>query len=184
MKHTEITLEDKQDFLKKDLTDSLRWLFVGAVTWEAARTRPERCANQDSLAMYTNLVQAHALYDFFYTTATHHDDAKARDFAPSWKENGKNNALYKKYMAGEMPANKRIFHLVYKRSEHAGGPGHDGEDHIKNQVVKFADDLRKLTEMFVGRVETTFQSNSEFALDNALKEARIAADKYGIAVPF
>lgn len=178
------TADEKQDFLKDDLRDSLRWLFVGAIAWEAARKQPDRCGNQDVLGMYTNLVQARALYDFFYKKSQRDDDAEARQFAPSWTEDGCGNLLYRDYMAAEMPANKRVFHLVYKRSEHTGGPGHDGPEHLKDQVVKFAEDLRKLTELFIDRVEPVFRNNAQFALSEALNDARRAAEKYDIPIPF
>ena len=56
----------KKAFLTEDLYDALRWLFVSAVTWGASRNQPHRCGNQDVLAMFSSLVQARALYEFFY----------------------------------------------------------------------------------------------------------------------
>ena len=115
------TSDEQQAFLRDDLHDSLRWLFVDAIAWKASQKRPEPCGNQNVLGMYTSLVQARALYDFFYKRGRG-DDAQAWHFAPSWNDDGGGNSLYQRYMARESPANKRVFHLVYNRSEHAGQP--------------------------------------------------------------
>jgi hypothetical protein len=178
-----ISDEVKNKFLQKDFRDALTWLFVGAVAWEAAQKRPERCCHQIVLGMYTSLVQARALYDFFYNKARgRDDDARASCFAPAWKETG--SALYLKYMSGEAPANKRVFHLVYEREKYAGGPGHDGPDHLNKQILGFAKDLHRLTEEFVGKVKAVFHGSVKFALEEALREAQQVADYYGIPNPF
>jgi hypothetical protein len=62
-----ISNEEKEKFLQKDFCDALTWLFVGAVIWEAAQRRPECCCHQVVLGMYTTLVQARALYEFFFS---------------------------------------------------------------------------------------------------------------------
>jgi hypothetical protein len=178
------TSDEKQAFLKDDLRDSLRWLFVGAIAWEASQRRPELCGNQNVLGMYTSLVQARSLYDFFYKRGRRHDDAEARHFAPSWTDDGHNNTVYQRYVARESPANKRVFHLVYNRSEHAGGPGHDGPDHLNKQVIEFANNLRGVTAVFIESVEEVFRENAQSALWEAIKDAERAAEKYGIALPF
>jgi hypothetical protein len=172
----------KESFLKEDLYDALRWLFVGAVTWEASRKQPQRCENQDVLGMYTSLVQARALYEFFYAVRKKDDDARVCCFPPSWKE--PKSPPYLEYMDFEKPANKRVFHLVYKRAAHAGGPGHDGPDHLKNQLMKFAKDLHRLTEVFIGLVEPALRGSAPSALQRALNEAQDAANYYGIVNPF
>jgi hypothetical protein len=176
------TLEEQKKFLEEDLRDALRWLFVGAVAWHAP-DKAERCPNQKALAMFTSLVQARALYDFFYNKKGQIDDALAFQFAPTWTEDGSKNPLYSKYMASRMPANKRVFHLVYDRSAHAGGTGDDGPDHLKNQVLKFAQDLRRLTEAFGNCVEPHFRDIIQSALRKALDQAECAANVYGIANP-
>ncbi|SRR5260221_10914272 len=170
------TLDEKNGFLKDDLYDSLRWLFVGAVAWYA----PERCPNQIVLGMYTSLVQARALYEFYYGRRNG-DNALAVDFAPSWRPVP--TSLYSKYMAAGKPANKRVFHIVYNRSRHAGGRGHDGSDHINKQVLKFAKDLHQLTEEFIKSAQPNFRLIVKSALDRALDEANHAADGYGVANP-
>ncbi len=171
----------KEKFLKEDLYDALRWLFEGAVAWKAARERPEGAERHQSvLGMYTSLVQARALYEFFYAHGQG-DDARACHFAPAW--NPSQTDLYRRYMAGGKPANKRLFHLVYNRSLHAGGSGEDGPDHLKNQVLEFAKDLRSLTERFADSVDTNFCDSVRHALRKALEEAKLAADHYGIANP-
>jgi hypothetical protein len=171
----------KEKFVSEDLRDALRWLFVGAVTWEASRSQPHRCENQDVLGMFASLTQARALYEFFYGTKEQGDDARACHFASAWKPD--KTDLYRRYMAARKPANKRLFHLVYNRASHAGGSGHDGPDHLKNQVLNFAKDLRGLTEQFAASVHTNFRGGVRHALQKALEEAKFAADHYGIATP-
>jgi hypothetical protein len=124
-----------------------------------------------------------ALYEFYFTSGTKPDDARAVQFVPSWDE--PKSPLYLKYMDHGKPANKRVFHLVYDRSvaANAGGAGHDGPDHIKNQVLEFAKDLRRITEQFIGCVEPPLQTIVRTTLDNALNEARKTADCHGIANP-
>ncbi len=133
--------------------------------------------------MFTSVTQARALYEFFYTNGSKPDDARALDFVPSWTEG--RSALYVKYMSRETPANKRVFHLVYGRSSaaNAGGAGKDGPDHLKNQVIEFAKDLRRLTEEFIKCVELRFRDIARTALDKALDEAKKTADYYGIPNP-
>jgi len=172
------TADERREFLDKDFYDALRWAFVGAVTWAATEGRPERV-----LGMYTNFVQIRALYEFFHTKGSKPDDARAIEFAPSWTEPA--SPLYLKYMQNETPANKRVFHLVYGRSAaaNAGGPGDDGPDHLKNQVIEFAKDLRRLAEAFIKCVDPQFRDIARAALDKALIEAKKTADCYGIANP-
>jgi|ERR1700675_741001 hypothetical protein len=177
------TLDQMNEFLQKDLYDALRWLFVGAVTWEAARSQLHRCGNQDALGMYTSLAQARALYEFYYTKGGRSDDARAQHFASLWIE--PKSPLYLKYMQIETPANKRVFHLAYGRGDaaNAGGPGHDSPNHLKNQVIEFAKDLRRLTEEFAKCAEPDFRPIIRTTLDNALDEAKKTADSYKIPVP-
>jgi hypothetical protein len=174
----------KKSFLEEDLYDALRWLFVGAVTWEASRNQPHRCGNQDVLAMFTSFSQARALYEFFYANGRQHDDARACDFTSTSAWHPTETNLYRTYMAGHKPANKRVFHLVYSRSSHAGGPGHDGPDHLKNQVLEIAKDIRSLTEQLANSADTGFRHSIRHALQKALQEAKLTANLYGIANPF
>ncbi len=175
------TLDEKRNFLNEDLADALKGLFVGAVIWVAADTS-ELCPFQKGLGMFTSLVQARALYEFYSPKPADYDDARASHFAPNWGRTGVTR-LCTKYMGRGMPANKRVFHLVYGRSAHAGGPGHDGPDHIKNQVLEFAKDLRDLTERFAQSVDTDFRESVQRALQKALKGATEAAHGCGIANP-
>lgn len=172
----------KNQFLRTDLRDALRWLPVGAVTSKAARTQPHRCGNQDALAMFTSLTQARALYEFFYAPAKQDDDARASHFASTWEPLETDS--YRNYMAGGKPANKLVFHLVYNRPTHSGGLGDEGPDHLKNQVFEFVRDICKLTEDFARNADPGFRDSVGFALEGALKEAKLAADHYGIANPF
>jgi hypothetical protein len=171
------TLDEKTEFLQKDLLNSLRWLFVNAVVWHAS-------AKERLTAMYTCFVEARALYEFYFSKhTTQSDDARAKHFADSWTE--PESALYVKYMASHRPAQKRLFHLVYGRSkpENAGGPGQEGSDHLKNQVLDVAKDLRKITERFVVSVRSEFRDFAQAALDKALGEAGEKAREYGITNP-
>ena len=86
-------------------------------------------------------------------------------------------------MANQMPSNKRVFHLVYNRSAHAGGTGSDGPDHIKNQVLEFARDLRRLTEEFIASIQIAFRGEAVSALKRALNEAQSTAEQMGITNP-
>jgi hypothetical protein len=173
----------KADFLANDLSDALRWLFEGAVAWEAARRRPESAArHQAAVSMYASIVQARALYEFYFSPAKKNDDARARDFASTW--NPAKTELYRRYMAEGQPANKRVFHLVYNRPAHAGASGEDGPEHLKNRVLEVAKELRRLTEEFAHNADPAFRDSAKFALQKALKEAVSAADYYGIANPF
>jgi hypothetical protein len=176
------TPEDEKTFLEEDLYDALRWLFVGAVNWYATFDRPDICPHQRVLGMYTTFVQARALYDFFYKDdhdkTKHLDDALAAHFfasASKWKPD--ETELYKTYMKGKRPVNKRVFHLVYRRSEHSGGPlgEHEGPDHLKHQVLAFANDLRKLTKRFVNCVDDRHKDSAKSALAKALDDAERAA---------
>lgn len=80
-------------------------------------------------------------------------------------------------------ANKRVFHLVYNRAVHAGGSGEDSLDHLKNQVLELARDLRRLTEEFAHNVDPNCRNGVRYALHEGLREAELAADFYGIANP-
>lgn len=174
----QVSDQDKIAFLQADFYDSLRWLFVGAVAWEAAKTSA-RVEHQAVLGMYTAAVQARALYEFFYGKPNR-DDARAKHFvAKVWAP----TALYTDYMAPQRPANKRMFHLVYGRDRHSGGSGHDGPDHLKNQIVRFATDLRALSRDFVGSLDPQLRPHGEAALTQAEREAEKAASAYGITNP-
>lgn len=131
--------------------------------------------------MIASLTHARALYEFFYIPATRLDDARASQFCSAW--NPSKTTLYLTYMAPEQAANKRVFHLVYNRSNHAGGPGYNGPKHLKNQVLDFAKDLRQLTEEFINCVEPQFQNVVRAALDSALVHAKNTADSCGITNP-
>jgi len=170
-------------FLDDDLYDALRWLFVGAVTWESMRQKPElRTANQDALSMLASLTQARALYEFFFGQEKQKpDDARAFEFAPSWSRSP--TFLYTAYMGTGKSANKRISHLVYNRSTHSGGSAVDGSDDLKNQVLNFAKEIRDLTRQLSREADPSFSSRIRVALENALGEAQQTADHYGITNP-
>ena len=174
-----ITLEEKQRFLDDDLYDALRWLFVGTVTWVASE---DASGNKDPLAMLASLTQARALYEFFYA-AGNGDDARASHFCMSGSWNPTRSCAYTNYMGPGKPANKRISHLVYNRSLHAGGPGDDESTHLKNQVLNFAKDLQTITEQFISCAEPQFQGCAQSALDKALSEAQKTANLRSVANP-
>jgi hypothetical protein len=67
------TVDSQKDFLKDDLSDALKGLFVGAVVWEAAdraekAKEKERCPFLKRLAATESFVQARALYEFYTPT--------------------------------------------------------------------------------------------------------------------
>jgi hypothetical protein len=172
------TQQEQEEFLEKDLFDSLRWLFVNAVVWHASDIRPESENKPELLpAMYTSFVQARALYEFYFSPQCKGDDARVRHFLTdpnSWTEK---SDLYDQYMGPQTPAQKRVFHLVYGRSKeaNAGGPGHDDRSHLKHQVLNFAKDLRRITESFANSVEPQFQNLVRAASNGALAEAQTTA---------
>src|ERR1039458_6813092 len=163
----------QEKFLAQDLYNTLRYLFEAAIAWKAALEHPKRAArHQIVFGMYTSLVEARALYEFFYSNRDTNDDARACHFArPGWNP-PKETRLYSEYMKRLKPANKRVFHLVYNRSNHAGGTG---LEELKNQVLEFAKELRCLTEEFARNAEPVFHAGIQSALRNALEEADVAA---------
>lgn len=172
----------KQSFLNDDFYDALRWLFVSAVTWEAMRQRSGICTvNQDAISMLASLTQARALYEFFFAVQRKGDDARACDFASKWNPNP--SSLYTTYMGNGKPTNKRVSHLVYNRSAHSGGSAVNDSDHLKNQVLNLAKELRDLTQELARQADPSFSSCIRCALDMALAEARRTADHYGIVNP-
>jgi hypothetical protein len=169
----------REKFLKEDFYNSLRWLFEGAIAWKASFDKPERTRHQGALGMFTSLVQARALYEFFYASGSR-DDARLSDFVASWKP--AKTDLYADYMAPLKPANKRVFHLVYNRGIHAGGT-EAAKDRLEDKILLIAIDIRELCEQFLGNVLPDFHAGVQYALSTALSEAQIAAGEYGIANP-
>jgi hypothetical protein len=182
------TLDEKNEFLKRDLSDTLKWLFVGAVVWQAADPRgkrPECGCHQRALGMYMSFTQARALYEFYFSKEDNrNDDARARHFLRSGAKPKFKSSLYPRYIKGK-PANKRVFHLVYRRSEHSGGgeSGGDESEHLKNQVLVFARELRQITEEFARHVERRFVRLVQSALEDGLNEGGKVADCFKIANP-
>ncbi len=174
MAHTEIQLKK---FLEEDLFDSLRWLFEGAIAWKAEQ---EKTRHQKVLAMYTSLVQARSLYDFFFKEALKNDDARLVHFT-GWKPE---NAFCKKYLDHGQAGNKRIFHLVYNRSQHNGGESNSEHDHLKEQVLEIAKTFFDLTKEFVNRANQNYKDTIQQVLNKTILEAREAAEFYGIDNPF
>lgn len=177
--------QDMERFLREDLRDALTGLFVGAVSWEA---HPEQSDQRGvrGLAMFTSLVQARALYEFFFEHAPSPPmiggNASAFQFAPSWVPKDA-RSLYAHYMGKGAPAQKRVFHLVYGRSGYSGGSAPDESDHLKNQVRELTRDIRDLTSEFALDLHPPFRGLVENALQRALETARDVARGYGIALP-
>ena len=131
--------------------------------------------------MLASLTQARALYEFLFASQQKGDDARACDFAPKWNSNP--SSLYTTYMGKGKPTHKRVSHLVYNRSAHSGGSAVNESDHLKNQVLKIAIDIRDLTKQFAVSADAGFRNAIRAALQNALEQARHAADHYCIANP-
>ncbi len=192
------TVESQKDFLKDDLSDALKGLFVGAVVWEAAdraekAKQKELCPFLKRLAASESFVQARALYEFYNPKKI--DKPKGKKGEPAhashfgqWTEKEFTSDimsdLFEKYIGGQKatgvfgtnsPINKRVSHLAYDRSDFSGGSGQDGSDHLKNQPLKFATNLRDITEKFIEKVEDRFRDSAKTALEKAREGARQAA---------
>ena len=141
----------KEDFLRDDFLDSLKWLFVGAVTWHAHPLKKDKDYLR-AQGMFTSLVQARSLYEFFNncdnSSSVSGGTVRAQHFVPSWTKPNDPKRLYTKYMAYGKPANRRVFHLVYGRANPGGGSMGGGSDELNQQVLEFARDLRRITEEF------------------------------------
>jgi hypothetical protein len=172
----------KRDFLKDDLYNSLKELFLGAVTWHA---HPEGKGARylRDLGMFTCFVQARALYEFFYHKVEQTKPggtACSQHFASPWRPCDLQN-LYSKYMGKNAPAQKRVFHLVYGRSCFSGGSKQDGADDLKNQVLSFAQDLKRLAEEFATACnQKDHRELAEGALARALHDGHELAKSYEI----
>lgn len=176
-----LCVNEEIDFLKKDLYNTLKELFIGAVTWRAHLDADTRYLRD--LGMFSCFVQARALYEFFYLKPNGGSKlggtASAYHFIRSWKPSDERQ-LYAKYMDKNTPAQKRVFHLVYGRSGYAGGAAKDESDHLKNQVLNFAVDLKRLTEEFARSVDEKYRPSVECALRRALQDAATLARGYDI----
>ena len=188
-----VTDADRKQFLGEDFYNALRYLFEGAIAWDAWKRTKEKAAkgepcpvifrHQGVLGMYTTFMEARALYEFFHKHGPRSDDddgARADDFASNWKAN--KNDVYKDYMAHFKPANKRMFHLVYLRSEKSGETS--TKEPLNEQVLNVAKDLRDLTREFIEHIDDSVSRElARTALQNALGEAQKAGDHYHIANP-
>jgi hypothetical protein len=173
------TNKELHKFIAEDLYDALRWLFEGAVAWEAARMKPGKSSrHQQAFGMFTSLVQARSLYEFFYGKKKP-DDARARDFVSKSRWIVPHSALYARYMENGKPAQKRVFHLVFNRPIHSGGLGNE----LNKKVTEFAVDLRRLVEDFQRNADPEFRDEIECTLTKAILEANEAAKSFGIPRP-
>jgi hypothetical protein len=168
-------------------------LFEGAIAWDAWKQTQDKAAkgkpcpvifrHQGALGMYTSFMEARTLYEFFHKHGTRKDDddsARADDFASKWKAN--ESDVYKDYMAHSKPANKRMFHFVYLRSEKSGKTRTKGP--LKEQVLNVAKDLRDLAREFIEHIDDSVSRElARTALQKALGEAQKAVDHYRIANP-
>ena len=85
-------------------------------------------------------------------------------------------------MAHSKPANKRMFHLVYLRSEKSGETSTKGP--LNEQVLTVAKDLCNLAREFIEHIDdSASQELARTALQNSLGEGQKAADHYHIANP-
>ena len=182
----------KENFLKKDFRDALKWLFVGAVTWQAHPLERDKDYLR-GLGMFTSLVQARALYEFFYKSDANCDvsklqpgcDARAKHFVDSWQEPADDDGLYANYMAARKPAQRRVFHLVYGRETSEGGGMGGGSDELNSRVLDFARHLKRVTEDFAMELKGNperdrYRELVECALAKALVEACELAKTDGI----
>ncbi len=184
-------VETKRNFLKDDLYNALKELFVGAITWQYGQKNDTRYLRD--LGMFTSFVQARALYEFFYKETKKidsgnksiygpGDSARSWHFAPNWKPQD-TQKFHRRYMAEKTPAQKRVFHLVYGRSAFSGGTAEDESDHLKNKVLAFARDLKRLTEEFAAACGEQDREAAADALSRSLSAASELAREYEISNP-
>ena len=178
----------KENFLKDDLYNCLKELFIGAVAWHAADTVQKETPYLLDLGMFTCFVQARALYEFFYvkrkSSPAPGSTASASHFASSEWSPLDRHELYRRYMGKDAPAQKRVFHLVYGRKQFSGGRVEDGSEDLKYRVLDFATDLKRLTKEFAERVEDDkYRELIEGALARALEDGHELAKKYGVPDP-
>jgi hypothetical protein len=183
-----ISTADQNQYLRDDYYNSLRYLFEGAIAWHAWKHADSSsdviCRHQGVLGMYTAFVEARVLYEFFHnhkSRGNNSDDARADDFtSSSWRAN--ESTVYRDYLAALKPANKRMFHPVYRRSQHSGETATSGP--LKEQVLEAAKDLRDVAEEFIKHIiDPVSRGHAQIALERALTEAQKAADHYGLANP-
>lgn len=169
---------DQSPQYKGDYYDSLRWLFVAAARWELE-------PGDRVFTMTTALVQARALYEFFYNPDPKKDDASAHHFCDAWPgSNLDAELIYDRYMASKKPVQKRVAHLTFARENHSGGVRPDEGDHLKNQVMNIALDIKRLAKEFACHCTPTFKHAATLALDAALDDAATEAKRlYGKASP-
>src|SRR5262249_41031365 len=145
-----------------------------------------------ALAMFASLIQARALYEFFYKCDAPQfqsgKNARAKHFVSSWQMPDDPYSLYAKYMASETPAQRRAFHLVYGRETPAGGSMGGGLEELKWRILDFAQDLKRTTQEFaneLGRTPEldTYRELVECALAESLLEGCELAKTYGIPNP-
>jgi hypothetical protein len=156
-------------------------MFEGAIAWEAWKLSKGSARHQGVLGMYTVFMEARALYEFIHShklPLRFPDEARADDFAsPPWQ--AKKSAVYSHYMDNKKPANKRMFHLVYRRSKTTGPAGE-----LNEQVLNVTKDLLYLSQEFVTNInDDDLRALGEKALQDATNEAQKAADHYGITNP-
>lgn len=185
-KNISASSQEMEAFLEHDLRDALKGLFVSAVSWAA---HPEQSDERGvrGLAMYANLVQARALYEFFFGEQARNSpiiggDARALDFVSSWTPSDSRN-LYATFMGKGAAAQKRVFHLVYGRPGYSGGTEPDESDHLKNQVRAFAEHIRDLTTEFARKLQPHHRALVEASLQDALATAGAVANDYGVTLP-
>lgn len=178
-----VTSSDLEAFLRDDLRDALKWVFVGAVSWVAHPEATDQVGVR-GLGMFTTLVQARSLYEFFFERGPAPSlggTARAMHFNASWTARDV-RGLYATYMGKGTPAQKRVFHLVYGRPHYSGGTAPDESDHLKNHVRALAQDLREITTAFAQVLDPNYRTLVESALQNALQTADAVGKAYGVTL--
>lgn len=173
-------------FLEKDLGNDLRWLFDAAVIWSLTDSAPidpkSLGRHADVHTMHAAVALARCIYEFYFDPGERFpDDARARHFCRAWTATP--TSEYATYFAPGAPANKRVLHLAYGRSQQSGGTGQQGDDHLNRRVLAAAKDLLNVTQAFAQSVEPCFKPSAKVALDLALSEARHASTSLGTANP-
>jgi hypothetical protein len=185
-----ITDADRTQFLQHDFYNSLRYMFERAIAWHAWKQAQEKrdqsssiFRHQGVLGMYATFTEARALYEFFHhhdSLRSDRDDARADDFATNWK--AAESEVYKDYVAHSKQANKRMFHLVYRRDEKSGEISSKGP--LNEQELNVAKDLLDVAGQFVENIDDSVcRELARTALQKALYEGQQAAKHYCVANP-
>lgn len=168
----------KEEFLREDLYNELRWLLCAATEWHACRklAKEPGCRQPHHLIVYTMdsaLLHARSLYEFFTAASIKPDRRTWRDYSHNARQE---SVTYDKFIK---PLHGRVMHLNRDR---------EGYDAVKDEVVNLAADVLRLWDDFSKKsdVKPYVQSLQEYR-ELAVREAEAVAEQYkkfGFNCPF